>query len=442
MSDNKNNHIGTIYKEDDNGNETVQELSQQDFLDLLKKGLSTDKPDPDSRELLKALLKQILATFKDDPKTKADPVSSKTIESLYTIYKYLQQDIPAEKLDKFLEQQIKFMAIPRPAGIEDFLSISATGANAREITIKQFENTKVTYKGRLAIDEQKILEMVRLSFTDSNPYKAKGGLNTLIELPFTQTMQILGRTVTDRNRKEFSRQLRKEMLPNIAHYGIDIKSKDGNFIHMEIGGGYYALNVRKNKIYFKLSDPYAIYLNTGALSQYSSKTLLLGSQKNPLPFYLAIKLQDQYFHDGNRTLHTNNILAVKTVLSFCQDLIPTYDDVQKTDRGHWIKRIREPLENALNEIQSTGLFTWEYCKAGLTEVAPQEISTNDFRKWSTLYITFKLIPEEPNQSERIGHKQLKIEDAQKQKALKEANSIIKADKIQKRNSRRTKKGTE
>ena len=115
--------------------------------------------------------------------------------------------------------------------------------------------------------------------------------------------------------------------------------------------------------------------------------------------------------------------------------------MQQTDPGHWIRRIKGPLEEALNEIQKAGLFSWQYCKKGLAEATPQEIHSNDFQKWSTLYITFKLIPDEPDQTERLEHKQQRIEAAQAKQALKDAETIIQADKIQKRKERK-KKDTE
>ena len=396
---------------------------------------------PEAADILEYLLKEMLKYADTLPDMTNNPTAAKTLEALHTPLDYLQQgtEEAAKDLDLFLKEQKAFMTIPRPAGLEDFLSISA-GKGNKELTVKEFNNSKITFKGRLSIDEQKINEMLRLAFTSQNTYRATTELNNLVELPFTETMNILGKPVTPDNKKYFSRQLRKETLPNIAHQYMEMKNKQGAIMRFEIGGGYFIVDVRKDKIYFKLSDPYSIYLNNGALSQYSSKTLRLGSQKNPLPFYLAVKLQDHYFHDGNRQRKdkqgnpqpTNTIISIKTLLKFCGDLLPSYEYVQETDRGHWIRRIKDPLEAALNEIQSKGLFNWQYCKSGLAEATAQEIRTKDFYKWSSLYITFSLIPEEPEQAERLEHKQKRLEAAQAKQAVKEAETIIKANKIKKR----------
>lgn len=436
--------LNTIFAKVKEKDGTEQPLTGAVLLDLINKGI--EKEEPEAAEKLEYLLEAMLEYAGTLPDIKSNPIAAKTLEALHTLLEYLQQGAEAAgNLDKFLKEQKAFMTIPRPAGLEDFLSISA-GKGNKELTIKEYNNSRIAFKGRLTIDEQKINEMLRLAFTSQNPYRASTGLNTLIELPFSETMDILGKPATPDNKKYFSRQLRKETLPNIAHQYIELKDKEGNFIRIEIGGGYFAVNVRKDKIYFKLSDPYSAYLNNGALSQYSSKTLRLGSQKNPLPFYLAVKLQDHYFHDGNRQRKdkqgnpqpTNTIISIKTLLKFCADMIPSYEYVQETDRGHWIRRIKEPLEAALNEIQNKGLFTWQYCKSGLAEATPQEIRTKDFYQWNSLYITFALIPEEPEQAERLEHKQKRLEAAQAKQAVKEAETIIKADKIKKRQDKTSK----
>lgn len=426
--------IGTLIKPD--GSHHI--VTEDDFLSLLESALEGNKQEDGTRVTLQTVIRKILDYAVTQPDLAEDPVAAQSIKGLQEIYNWLQQGTAnTEDLDKFLKGQKEFMAVPRPAGIEDLLAINQLGG--KEITLKEFDNgNKVTFSGRLSIDEQKINEMIRLAFTANNPYKAKTGVNTLVEIPFSETMEILGRAQTEDNKKKFARQLRKEMLPTIAHQHLEIKAKDGTFVHMEVGGGYFAVNRRRDRVYFKISDPYAAYINTGALSQYSSKTLRLGSQKKPLAFYLAIKLQDQYFMDGNRKRATNNILNIKTLLTFCKDMIPSYEYVQATDRGHWVRQIRQPLEAALDEIQKEGLFEWEYCKKGLAEATPQEIRTNDYRKWSSLYITFKLIPDEPDQTERLEHKQERLEEAAAKKAAKDAENIVKADKIRKQKNRRKK----
>ena len=408
---------------------------------LIDQAMDED-PDREATETLKILLGSMLEYANTQQALLNDPVASRTLGAMRTIFEYLQQDIQGidavEEFDKFLKQQTGFMAIPRPAGIEALLSINA-GKAGKEITIKEFDNARITFEGRLGIDEQKINDMVMLAFASNNPHGAKTNLNTIVELPFTETMEILKRKQTARNKKAFADQLRKEILPTIAHQHLDIKMRDGSFKTVEVGGGEFYVNRRKDKIGIKLSNPFAVHINTGNMSQYSSKAFRVGSRDKPLAYYLTRKLQDHYFMDGNRKRGANTNLAIKTLLRFCSDTLPSYEYVQQTDRGHWVRQIRQPLEDALNEIQSAGLFKWEYCKKGLAEATPQEIRTNDYRKWSRLYITFTLIPEEPDQTDRLEHKQARIEAAQAKKALKDAQTLVKADQIEQRKKRKAKK---
>lgn len=423
-----------------NGSEEM--ITGNDVIDLIQRSLDEENPDSKAADKLVLLIGTLLDGVADQPEFSEDPVLIRMMEGMRLIYSYLQGVESGEKLDKFLKGDIEFMAIPRPAGLEEFLNIN-TGGIKDDVHIKDLGDLKVTFKGRLGIDEQKIHEMLRLAFSSNNIYGNKTRLNTLVEIPFTYTMKILKRTPTERNRKAFSSQLKQEILPAIAQAYIEINTKEG-WLTISVGGGIKAVNVRRDKIYFQLSDAYAAYLNTKHMSQYNSKTLMLGNQRNPLPFYLAIKLQDQYFHDGNKRRRdrnkelrpVNDVLQVKTILKFCSNdmnkCLPSYEEVQAKDNGHWVRRIRAPLEAALNEIQDAGLFTWNYCKSGKAEATLQEICTNDYKKWSNLYITFKLIPEEPDQTKRLEHKQARIEAALAKKVIKDAETLVKADKIRKR----------
>lgn len=349
-------------------------------------------------------------------------------------------DERSEELAKFFKGDREFMAVPRPRDIEQFMNINITG-NAGGLA-KVTENISITFSGRLAIEEQKINEMFRLAFASMNPYKAHKNLHRTVEIGLTQTMEILGKPTNANNKKMFVRKLNNEILPNIAHTYIERKETGpGGKIrtdHWELGGGYWSVDTKRDRILFTLSDGYALYLNKGAFSQLNYRTLSLGTQKNPLAFYVAQKLQTQYFHDGNRrrTPPTNTILGVSTILDFCanefNNCLPTFENVQRDDPGHWKRRIRDKLEAALNEIQEAGLYKWEYCKAGMKPATPQEIKTDDYYTWAKLYITFTLIPEEPDQTERLEHKQQRIDAARKAKEVKDAETIVKADKIRRR----------
>ena len=424
---------------DDYEREEPFTINLMDFYEMLIESVNKKDSDRAAYEML-GILVTSFKTFAETDGNIPDPELKKEfIELLDKLSWILQQDAGGDKLEKFLKGEQKFMVIPRAKGMEDLLKINSPGHKGP--VKREYKNARISFSGQLSIDEHKIGEMVRLAFTSQNPHKAKTGLNTEVILPLTEVMRTLGRSVNPNNRKEFIKTLRTKTLPNLNATYIEIREDNGTFERIYFGGGYYKVEPRKDRIIFTLSDVYALYLNTNQLSQYSYKTLRLGSQRNPLPFYLALKIQNHYYHDGNRRRSnggTHNLLSIKTLLEFCEDSIPSYEYVQEKDPGHWIRRIREPLEKALNEMQKTGFLEWGYCKAGLAEATEKEIATTDYRKWSRLYITFRLL-EEPDQTQRLEHKQQRIEAAQTDRVLKRAEKIIKADQIERRNRRRKKK---
>lgn len=339
------------------------------------------------------------------------------------------------EVEKYLQGDRAFMVTPRPKGIDPFLRID--DAN----NLREFEKMRVEVVGRLGIDEQKIHELIRIAFTECNYYKADRNLNLVAELPFYELMDVLGRRRTPANEKKFAQRLAKEILQDIAHEGLTFTDENNKAItHFEIGTGTYKVDRKNNKVYFEVSPLYALYLNrAGVQVQYSRIGLRMGSQKDPLPFYLQAKMQAHYFRDANRQRGTNNILSIKTLLKYSADILPSFEWVQENDPGHWLRLIRDPLEKALNEIESGGLFKWEYCGPRLAEVEKSETRTNDFRKWSRLYITFQLIPEEPDQTERLENKRARIEAANREKDITDAQKVIEAEKIKQRNAKRKKR---
>ena len=333
----------------------------------------------------------------------------------HTLY-YMEPQKDA--LTAFFNGIIPFATVARPPYIECFLGINDESPIKDAPTARYFKNCTITFTGRLGIEEQKIAELLRMQFTNSNYHTASKNLKTFVEIPLTATMNILGRTINQNNKKAYVRRLNNIVLPNIAHAGIKFERNTKNKIDaatIEIGSTYGA-SLSSDKIIFEFNERYAKYLNTKSLSQYYINTLKLGTDKNPLPYYLAIKLQDHYFKDANRARGTNMILSVKSILNFCEDTLQ-YEYILETDPTHWKRKIKDRLEKALNEIQQQNIFHWEYCGAQKTKIPQEEADSADFNKWAGLYITFRLIPEEPDQSERLLNKQKRIETAKAKKDM-------------------------
>lgn len=390
-----------------------------------------DKSNPEELSAATTNIENMLNTAGTDPEIANTITGQQIIRILDNMLQTLQEH-SGDKLQLFLKQQVDFLAVHRPSGLIDLLGIN--GKPTTESIIRELGRVRFTYDGRFGEKEKKILRAVDLWLAENNYSGAKRDLNTYAILPLTDTMRMLGMAVTPDNTRQFKARLmskRGGILQNIKRGHIDIDNGHGTGLHAEVGTGTYSVSIPRNQIVFQVSDAYATYQNAAPLGQYHSKTLYLKG----LAFIIADKLQDQYFRYGNRSRGTNNILSVKKLLEFLEDELPTYDTVS---RGHWVDRIREPIEDALNQIQAAGLFKWEYCKRGLGEVTEHEIETKDYRKWAALYITYKLIPAEPYTEEQIQNRQKRLEEAKEKKMLKDAQNIVNAERIKKRERRKKK----
>lgn len=421
-------------------NGTTRDITYESFLEMIYEA----PHDDNAYDEILIILNAIIAHVSKDPELKKHPDAAANLEELKRIRDYLTRDPTAGALERFLTAESAFLPTPRPSGMEDFMKISAgqDGQYCDLLVGKDDNKVRIRFTGRTGIDEQKITELLRVGVLQNNHYGAKKNYNPWIELPFTEVMKMLGKKDTPANRRKFRSRLMKHILPSVASQSIDAKDRKGNAFHAETGTGEYYINVREDRIYFRVSDTYIKYVNSGgrSLRQTYNKSFYLGSGKNPLPWYLEKKLENHYFADNNRKRNppTHNILQISTLLEYCENFVPSFELIQETDPGHWIDRIRRPLEAALNEIQKAGIFKWRYCKAKLTSVSTQERSTRNYGRWSQLYINFELIPNEPDQTERLEHKTERIEEAKKKQAVKEAEKIIKADNIKKRGAQNTK----
>lgn len=376
----------------------------------------------------------------DDPEGKARENLKIILHHVTKLLEYIQEQgdpQTGDRITEFLKGKREFMPVARPRLIEDFLKLNDNGYG-EEIT-RSFKNSSITFTGRLGLDEQKTAELLRMSFTENNPHGAKTNLKTLASLPLTDVMDALGKAPTKDNKKMFVRQLNREILPTLNNVHITLESITENHaetISIYMGGGYFEASTKKNRIIFRFSPEYAQYINTNSLSQYHRNTFRLGSARNPLPYYLNIKLQDHYYKDGNRQRGTNMILSIMSLLEFCTDTLQ-YEYILETDPTHWKRKIKERLERALNDIREAGVFNWSYCGPKGKEIPQTEIEAADFDEWTKLYITFQLIPEEPDQGDRLENKRKRIEAALEKKAIEDDRATVEAEKIRKKRRQKT-----
>lgn len=136
---------------------------------------------------------------------------------------------------------------------------------------------------------------------------------------------------------------------------------------------------------------------------------------HPTSYYIGKKIAHQTFIYRNQLRGTDGILQVKTLLSVSN--LATYEEVQKKDRGHWEKRIKEPFEKALEELVAIGLLeSWEYTHSkGRALTEKEAYSINNYHDFEELYISYK-VKDKPYQEDLIEANQKRKEEA-RQRAI-------------------------
>lgn len=135
---------------------------------------------------------------------------------------------------------------------------------------------------------------------------------------------------------------------------------------------------------------------------------------DPNSLYLMYKLTSHYNLDRNIQRGTNNFIGVKSLLAVAD--LPSFEEVQKKDRGHWERRIKEPFEEILERLVSKYgyLSSWEYRHEKKQAVTDEDLAElTDFKEWRDhYYILFEPV-KKIDHAERLERKSERIEKKKK-----------------------------
>ena len=143
-----------------------------------------------------------------------------------------------------------------------------------------------------------------------------------------------------------------------------------------------------------------------SLPESQSHTGLIGiDERKPNAYFIASKMVDHYNMDSNKKRGTANRLKISTLLSVTN--LPTWKDLQSdNDTRHWERRIKDPFENALNditiildgytgdlsEIKGKVLTNWEYVKPGGAPLSDAEAAAiTDYETFADLLVQFEIL---------------------------------------------------
>ena len=149
------------------------------------------------------------------------------------------------------------------------------------------------------------------------------------------------------------------------------------------------------------------------ITQYPTKLLRI-SGRQPTAYYIGRKLSEHYNIDNNVIRGTNDRISIPSLLKVAS--LDSYEEVQKKDRGHWVERIKEPLEKALDTLTQEGVLRdWKYTHAKGVDLTEEEAySITSYEEYEKLYLHFTPA-DKVDHTERIEAKQEARAEARRRK---------------------------
>lgn len=271
----------------------------------------------------------------------------------------------------------------------------------------------------VTISAHKLLMKAREEFTKQNSVNT-GKINHDVTIPLKEYAEALGYDVTEkrtatpeeaeRERKRVKNQLdnvRKTVQADLKRlHSFVLTTEDtvrGKTRRMDNYSIVSHTGYGNGKITITFAPQIAKALVNDNLITKVHTALYRISGENPNAYPIACKLIDHYQMYNNRVKETNKNISVKKLLESSK--LPTFEDVQKKDRGHWEARIKEPFETAMDINTKVGVITdWKYVHAGgvdLTDEEARNITT--YKDFIKLYVHYEM--DDPGDEEIIKEKQ-------------------------------------
>lgn len=308
-----------------------------------------------------------------------------------------------------------------------------------KLFIEKFDSLKAT----LGVNTDKLLSTALTEFTKNNDFRNKSGeIDRLVAFPLKDYARKLGYDVDEHETNspeeaEKEKKRAKNALDN-ARKAIkkDLTLLRASYLSWEekgVGEGDFAqlnfftwVGIKNGYIQMALSPEIAEYIRQrNVITQYPTALLKLDARK-PNAYYIGRKLAEHYYIDNNMKRGTYNRIGVATLLGITD--LPTYEAVQKKDPGHWEGRIKEPFENALDELTGAGVLTdWKYTHAkGIDLTEEEAYSIMDYDTFINLYIEYDLKDPE-DQTDRIEEKDRRREEQRKRNGQKKRKKKANAE---------------
>lgn len=246
---------------------------------------------------------------------------------------------------------------------------------------------------KISVGFHKLFDVLILLLSQQNKFRSKSEkYNTTVEIALDDYMELCGIPATKsakdetrirvKNDLELLSQITIAWTPSAVAKGMSNIPQYGD---MELFTWY---EIKRGIIRANFTTDLAIYL-THAFVTWFPMNLLKLDGKNSNAYYIGKKLAYHYGLRQNVNRGVNSCISISSLLLSTPDI--QCQSILEQDPGHWSRRIRTPLEKALNALQEAGVIDkWSYCYGKKKPIQNLTVETSTFFRFSKLYISFTI----------------------------------------------------
>lgn len=170
-----------------------------------------------------------------------------------------------------------------------------------------------------------------------------------------------------------------------------IRGKSKAYSGISLIGAY---KIDSDVIMLEFTQSAAEYMIQLPLSD-TPRALYAVDDRKPNAYSIAQALISHYGIENNVMRNTERMLKVETLLKYTS--FPTQETL-KSKRWSWERLVKEPFEEALDELTRAGLLKdWRYSLSGMEELTEEQATTIlRYEQFASLYVCYELSGYEPH----------------------------------------------
>ena len=255
-----------------------------------------------------------------------------------------------------------------------------------DLTIEHAEDVRAD----ISVQTHKLFDVLVLALGAQNTYRCpKKKKKTQVAISLDEYLALCAKPRTKASKDELRKAVSKDLdiLYRISIEWYELRGgKTQHFLKMRL---FDRIGIINGYIVVNFTSQMAEYLTHAYVTQYPLALLTVDGRQRAA-YYAGKKLAYHYGLRQNQKKGSQNCISVSKLLEAIPE-IPSIDVINKTDTGHWARRIRIPLERALNALIQKGVLTcWKYCLSGKQEIPDFEKYSVSYAEFNKLYIHFEL----------------------------------------------------